>query len=289
MDQAFADDPRTPIERLRRYRLWKIADAYGIPYQPGASKETMIQLLSANNVDVTKPMPNGEKIDWIPVPVQTENGGVVNQFYPHEPQAGGSSTGDVMRVVSEREERKKRKHEEEAERQLERENAELKRQVAESREQIGELLAAQQRMGQQFEDMMARFDGKPSDEPETPQETRKLEAVPTGRPEAERSSSKQDEGNAASSQEHTPETQGEAGQAPAPDKPAASEKQAADSVSGLRRAAALRKECKEAGIPIKKTDRIADLERKLDELRESASKETLDSAAGQSSDEGDPF
>lgn len=279
-EQAFAEDPRTPIERLRRHRLWKIADAYEIPYPQGASKEVMIQLLTGHGVDVTRPLPNGERIPWVNVPVQTEDGRVVHQLYPEEQEAGGSNTGDVMRVVREREEQKKQEREEAADRELERENAALK-------DRLNEVLDAQERMSKQFETLLAQVNGNAEKAPESTQESRAEEPDQGAGDTQESSNTGEIQRDAADNSheqpEHTAETESETGQTPPPAQPDTPE--TPTQMTGLKKAAYLRSRCKEAGIPIKKSDKIIDLERKLAEAEQAAGDDNSLDTPGN----GDPF
>lgn len=94
-----SSDSREPIERLRRARLWQIAEAYGIKYPAGAPKDTMIQLLKGSGVDVTRPIgdlqwtmqpqydENGRQIGAVPQPVEPANGSERAKVAPEQRMA----------------------------------------------------------------------------------------------------------------------------------------------------------------------------------------------------------
>ncbi len=54
LQQFIGEDSRKPIQRLRRCQLHKIADGFKLQYPPGATKDVMIMLFEANNIDVTQ-------------------------------------------------------------------------------------------------------------------------------------------------------------------------------------------------------------------------------------------
>lgn len=221
---VFAEDDRKPIERLRRAQLWKIADAYGLTYPPGATKDTMIQLLEGNRVDVTQPMPDVPQVQWETKMVPDASGNKVPQLHPVQPERqGGATTADVHRIVQQQEE--------------ERESEEEDSEKEELRTQIRELEDRQARMMDRMEQMMDRFNTPPEPDQESAQEpTQEAEPEPPAEPQPEAETDPQDDSE--------PESGGE---------------------TGLAKIARLRKQCKEAGITIVRTDRTADLERKLRE------------------------
>jgi len=81
-----SEDSRKPIERLRRCKLWKIANAYGITYPPAASKDVMIPILEGNGIDVTQPLPDDSKNIWNRVVVENESGHHHVELYPELPE-----------------------------------------------------------------------------------------------------------------------------------------------------------------------------------------------------------
>lgn len=72
-------DDRSLLERLRRSQTWKVADAAGLTYPPGAPKTLMIELLKAAQVDPRK------YIEFVPVHGRDENGNQTTQYYPTVP------------------------------------------------------------------------------------------------------------------------------------------------------------------------------------------------------------
>lgn len=61
LSQMVSADSRSPVEKLRRCQLWRIADHNGLQYPQGAPKTTMIEILKAHNIDVTRPVPG---VEW---------------------------------------------------------------------------------------------------------------------------------------------------------------------------------------------------------------------------------
>jgi hypothetical protein len=59
--QLVSEDSRSPIQKLRRCQLWKIADRHGLQYPAAAPKTTMIKLLEAHGVDITRPL---DGVEW---------------------------------------------------------------------------------------------------------------------------------------------------------------------------------------------------------------------------------
>ena len=51
-----SQDSRLPIERLRRCKLWVLADSLDIPYPAGAAKTDMLKILDANGIDPNMPV-----------------------------------------------------------------------------------------------------------------------------------------------------------------------------------------------------------------------------------------
>lgn len=77
----------SPLQKLRRGHLYKLADMHGIRYRDGAPKLEMVPLLEAAGVDPTKPGPNGEKVvDFRPVTWQDENGRQHTSLEPEIPE-----------------------------------------------------------------------------------------------------------------------------------------------------------------------------------------------------------
>lgn len=83
-----SSDSRRPIERLRRCKLWQLADARGIQYPSAAPKEEMIKILEGNGIDVTK------DAEWNQVLVQDERGAQHVELYPKE-EVHASATKNI--------------------------------------------------------------------------------------------------------------------------------------------------------------------------------------------------
>lgn len=68
-EEVVWDSYGTPLERLRRIQLWRLAEIHKVAFPPGANREIMLRLLGnkqdIENVDVMKP-PQGmtEDIFW---------------------------------------------------------------------------------------------------------------------------------------------------------------------------------------------------------------------------------
>lgn len=74
----------SPLQKLRRVHLYKLADMHGIRYRDGAPKLEMVPLLEAAGVDPTKPGPNGQKVvEFQQVKWTDENG---REHWSLEPQ-----------------------------------------------------------------------------------------------------------------------------------------------------------------------------------------------------------
>ena len=67
--QLVSEDSRPPIQKLRRCQLWKIADRHGLQYPAAAPKTTMIKLLEAHGVDITRPL---DGVEWATIYPSTE-------------------------------------------------------------------------------------------------------------------------------------------------------------------------------------------------------------------------
>lgn len=73
LEALVSDDSRTPIQKLRRSQLWKIAKAYDLSFPIGAPASAMIPIIQGAGIDVTRPLPNGDsEFELINIP--TKNG-----------------------------------------------------------------------------------------------------------------------------------------------------------------------------------------------------------------------
>lgn len=117
MDLRVSTDSRTPIQKMRRCHLWKIADSEGIPYPPGAAKTEMIKILEANRIDVT------QHWEFRQVHMQDEDGRNHTDLVPVVPEhATARKDIDYDRIIEER----SKEHEKE----LESKNKEIDDQTA---------------------------------------------------------------------------------------------------------------------------------------------------------------
>lgn len=99
LSSLVSEDSRTPIQRLRRCALWKIADEEGITYPDRAPKTTMISLLEASGIDVTR----SQVVKWNHVSVQNEQGGSHLEAYPVVPEhATARQNIDYDAIISEK-------------------------------------------------------------------------------------------------------------------------------------------------------------------------------------------
>lgn len=122
-----SEDSRTPLQRLRRHQLHKIADSLGIQYPPGAPKTTMIPLLEGNGVDVTS---SAAGIRWQVVHGTDANGRPRQEMYPlveeHTSAKKGVNAEMVLAQKLTQEEKKEQEFKDSRIEALERENAALK-------------------------------------------------------------------------------------------------------------------------------------------------------------------
>jgi len=99
LERLISDDSRTPIEKLRRKQLWDIADAYDLPYPSAAPKTVMIPIIESAGIDVTRPLPTGEKLVQ-EIQVEDEDGKVHTDFAPVEkPHATQNKQIDYNAVI----------------------------------------------------------------------------------------------------------------------------------------------------------------------------------------------
>lgn len=90
LSQFVSEDSRSPMERMRRAQLWKVADALGLQYPPGAPKTTMVALLTANGVDVTQPIAG---IQWRMSYGKNSDGMPTQELYPVVPEHASARNG----------------------------------------------------------------------------------------------------------------------------------------------------------------------------------------------------
>ena len=153
LSQLVTDDARTPIEKLRRCRLWQEADRRGIKYPPGAPKTLMVKLLEANGVDITQPLGD---VKWMTVypSAQAQQAAAMfgqavgPQLVPVEPLHASARNGvnpamELDRRVRAREDKKEEAFEKSRLEALERETkllAEEKTKLAEENERLKQII-----------------------------------------------------------------------------------------------------------------------------------------------------
>ena len=153
LSQLVTDDSRTPIEKLRRCRLWQEADRLGIKYPPGAPKTTMIKLLEANGVDLTQPLGNVKWMTVYPSPKAQQAAAMFGQavgpqLVPVEPVHASARNGsnpamELDRRVRAREEKKEEAFAKSRLEALERETkllADEKAKLAEENERLKQII-----------------------------------------------------------------------------------------------------------------------------------------------------
>ena len=127
LSQFVGEDSRKPIERLKRQRLWKIADDFGLQYPNGATKEVMIKLFEANDIDVTQ----SPEVQWQVFNGVDANGNPRQELYPIEQQPASMRNGvNAAAVLNERMSAKDEEEKDFADARLdalERENESLRR------------------------------------------------------------------------------------------------------------------------------------------------------------------
>lgn len=77
-----AEDPRRPIEKLRRIELRRLAAAWNVSVPHDAPATVMRDILTSHGVDPMRAGPNGKAIEWQAVPVKQIDGSVQTR---HEP------------------------------------------------------------------------------------------------------------------------------------------------------------------------------------------------------------
>ncbi|MCH8136504.1 MAG: hypothetical protein IIB77_11040 [Proteobacteria bacterium] len=76
-----SEDSRLPIERLRRCKLWVLADSLDIPYPVGAAKTDMLKILDANGIDPNLPVEIAG-VQWHTMQGKDGNGNAREETYP---------------------------------------------------------------------------------------------------------------------------------------------------------------------------------------------------------------
>ena len=137
ISQFVSEDSRKPIERLRRYQLWKEADARGIQYPAQAAKTTMIQILEANGVDVTRPA--SESVRWSVINGTDSDGRPSQEIYPVTPTHASARNGVNAEAVMSQRLAAQEKEAEAKQKAVESENDELKAMLAKMQERLAAL------------------------------------------------------------------------------------------------------------------------------------------------------
>ncbi len=99
LHQFIGEDSRKPIQRLRRCQLHKIADGFKLQYPPGATKDVMIKLFEAHEIDVTQ----SPDVQWQIFNGQDIKGNPRQEIYPVEQQPASIRNGvNAAAVLNER-------------------------------------------------------------------------------------------------------------------------------------------------------------------------------------------
>jgi len=121
LSSLVSEDSRAPIQRMRRYQLYRVADANDIRYPADAPATQMVQLIEGAGVDVTR------GVDWVKVAQKTEQGGESMETYPAEQPSASALKGVTDATRSdEMERRAKEKEAVGLAEELQQENAALK-------------------------------------------------------------------------------------------------------------------------------------------------------------------
>lgn len=142
LSQFIGEDSRTPIQRLRRFQLHKIADSFNLQYPVGAGKDVMIKLFEANDIDVTQ----SAAVQWQAVNGVGANGQPTQEFYPvNNPPAsarnGVNADAELTNRLSAKDEEEKAFEDARLD-VLERENEQLRRTNDQLKGVLEERLAA---------------------------------------------------------------------------------------------------------------------------------------------------
>ena len=89
LSQFVGEDSRAPIQRLRRCQLHKIADSFKLQYPAGATKDAMIKLFEANDIDVTQ----SAAVEWEAFHGVDVDGKPRQEFYPKTAQPASARNG----------------------------------------------------------------------------------------------------------------------------------------------------------------------------------------------------
>ncbi len=99
LSQFVGEDSRKPIQRLKRAQLHKVANERGLQYPNGASKEVMIKLFEANDIDVTQ----SPEVQWQVINGRDIDGNLRQEVYPVEQQPASVRNGvNASAVLNER-------------------------------------------------------------------------------------------------------------------------------------------------------------------------------------------
>ena len=142
LSQFIGEDGRKPIQRLKRARLHKYADDIGLQYPNAASKDVMIKLFEANDIDVTQ----SPEVQWQVFHGLDVDGNPRQERYPIEPQPASVRNGvNAAAVLNERmtvKEEEDKNFKDARLDVLERENEQLRRDNAQIKGVLEERLAA---------------------------------------------------------------------------------------------------------------------------------------------------
>jgi hypothetical protein len=69
LESLINSDGRPTLQKIDRWKAYKICKAYQISFPKDAPLSTMVKIIAGAGIDVTKPLPNGEPNEWISLPV----------------------------------------------------------------------------------------------------------------------------------------------------------------------------------------------------------------------------
>jgi len=134
LSRLVSEDSRPALARLRRCKLWELADARGIPYPTDATKDQMLQVLQGAGLDPNQPA-DAPGVKWRQIVNEDENKRQHIEMYPEsEPHATAKKDIDYADEIEKRAAKAPPTSETDREQAfeasridaLERENAELK-------------------------------------------------------------------------------------------------------------------------------------------------------------------
>ncbi len=142
ISQFITEDSRSMIQRLTRHQCHKEADARGIQYPAGATKDVMIKLFEAHDIDITQ----SSILQWQGFSGKGINGDMRQEFYPVTKQPAsmrnGANAAAALNEVMAAKDKEDQAFEEARLDVLQRENEQLKRSLEQSQRTNEQLTGA---------------------------------------------------------------------------------------------------------------------------------------------------